>query len=275
MTFYTPWGDSQETTEVLEGVFSVQTASHGGLMFTPEAAKQLLSEAAIKQGMMACGHYCYEEDVCAAVPMQDSAVVLRAVQAVGYFNGWSEERIKTSLIDSLSSYIPNYLIATGVEPNKEIYQTYLWRKEAEQLRKDKHPDFVVAATGEWRTFVDGITEVTTADGKTHFVTIESYQRRYEDERIGYKPMLSDFVVVDPNAVPPVEDRLIPFVKSRLELFKANYDGHQDNAAKSWQRISDGICDDIAKVLTDSVGQAYGEAYNLRKKVAHAGITYSA
>lgn len=43
------------------------------------------------------------------------------------------------------------------------------RKMVEQKRKNNDSDLIISAAGEWKTKNKDITEVTTADGKTHLV----------------------------------------------------------------------------------------------------------
>jgi hypothetical protein len=52
---------------------------------------------------------------------------------------------------------------------------YLARKQADQMRADRHPDLIISARGDWAEGCPpGAVEVTTADGKVHSVTAESY-----------------------------------------------------------------------------------------------------
>ena len=43
-------------------------------------------------------------------------------------------------------------------------------KRVQTLRENGDPDLIVSASGTWKTGVEGVTEVTTADRETHLVT---------------------------------------------------------------------------------------------------------
>ncbi len=66
-----PWGAVQEYEKLIDGVFSVSTASHGGIMVRKNAA-DFLSPDAIRHGASKEGNYlCFEEDCCAQVVIRE------------------------------------------------------------------------------------------------------------------------------------------------------------------------------------------------------------
>lgn len=65
-----PWGAVQKCEELIEGVFSVSTAGHGGIMVR-YAASEFLSSAALKCGFRENRSFCFEEDCTAQVVIRE------------------------------------------------------------------------------------------------------------------------------------------------------------------------------------------------------------
>ena len=68
---YSPWGEVQRQEELCSGVFSVSTASHGGIMAHRSVAKAVLSPAARKHCFRDGSYYCFEEDCDAPVAIRE------------------------------------------------------------------------------------------------------------------------------------------------------------------------------------------------------------
>ena len=68
---YSPWGEVQHQEELCSGVFSVSTASHGGIMVHGSVAKAVLSPAARKHCFRDGSYYCFEEDCDAPVAIRE------------------------------------------------------------------------------------------------------------------------------------------------------------------------------------------------------------
>ena len=68
---YSPWGEVQHLEELCSGVFSVATASHGGIMVHRSIARTVLSPAARKHGFLDGNYYCFEEDCDAQVALRE------------------------------------------------------------------------------------------------------------------------------------------------------------------------------------------------------------
>lgn len=68
---YSPWGEVQHQEELCSGVFSVSTASHGGIMVHRSVAKAVLSPAARKHCFRDGSYYCFEEDCDAPVAIRE------------------------------------------------------------------------------------------------------------------------------------------------------------------------------------------------------------
>ena len=68
---YSPWGKVQSCTTLCDGVFSVVTESHGGIMVHQIVAGNVLSGAAIKCGFADGSYLCFEEDCDAQVVIRE------------------------------------------------------------------------------------------------------------------------------------------------------------------------------------------------------------
>lgn len=68
---YSPWGEVQNCKILCPGVFSVSTASHGGVMVHGSIAREILSSAARKHCFQEAGFYCFEEDCDALVAIRE------------------------------------------------------------------------------------------------------------------------------------------------------------------------------------------------------------
>ena len=103
---YSPWGEVQHQEELCSGVFSVSTASHGGIMVHGSVAKAVLSPAARKHCFRDGSYYCFEEDC-------DTPVAIRELLDKGlytapvndYFKPGEYERV---INRSLQEYHPDY-----------------------------------------------------------------------------------------------------------------------------------------------------------------------
>lgn len=60
---YSPWGEIQHCDMLTPGIYSVSTASHGGIMARMDTAKKVFSKAALDCAFFECGWYCFEEDL--------------------------------------------------------------------------------------------------------------------------------------------------------------------------------------------------------------------
>lgn len=68
---YSPWGFIQESDLLCPGVYSVSTASHGGIMLEKEIAATAFSEQARRIGIPEGNYLCYEEDADAYVALRE------------------------------------------------------------------------------------------------------------------------------------------------------------------------------------------------------------
>ena len=103
---YSPWGEVQHQEKLCSGVFSVSTASHGGIMVHRSVAKAVLSPAARKHCFRDGGYYCFEEDCDAPVAIRELLdKVLYTAPVNDYFKQGEYERV---INRSLQEYHPDY-----------------------------------------------------------------------------------------------------------------------------------------------------------------------
>lgn len=103
---YSPWGEVQHQEELCSGVFSVASASHGGIMVHGSVAKAVLSPAARKHCFRDGSYYCFEEDCDAPVAIRellDKGLYTAPVN--DYFKPGEYERV---INRSLQEYHPDY-----------------------------------------------------------------------------------------------------------------------------------------------------------------------
>lgn len=103
---YSPWGEVQHQEELCSGVFSVSTASHGGIMVHRSVAKAVLSPAARKHCFRDGSYYCFEEDCDAPVAIRELLDKgLYTVPVNDYFKQGEYERV---INRSLQEYHSDY-----------------------------------------------------------------------------------------------------------------------------------------------------------------------
>ena len=103
---YSPWGEVQHQEKLCSGVFSVSTASHGGIMVHRSVAKAVLSPAARKHCFRDGSYYCFEEDCDAPVAIRELLDKgLYAAPVNDYFKPGEYERV---INRSLREYHPDY-----------------------------------------------------------------------------------------------------------------------------------------------------------------------
>lgn len=170
----TPWGESDETIILARGVVWVSTASHGGFLFTSDAAHKLLTTEARNAGdyCPAVQRYAYEEDCKAAIVFYEHP---EYGVKVGIKSADNAEAFKQSALETISAWDADYLIARGLTPEPKAYAHYLQNKEEDGLRKVHSPDLIVAAWGDWAEWVPkGRTGVQTAAGSRYTVPAKAY-----------------------------------------------------------------------------------------------------
>lgn len=108
---FTPWGQSYDADEMMEGVFSVSTLSHGGIMIEKAVAAKLLTPFAIKRGVPYGNYLTYEEDCQISIPLYELTELHDR-----YFATTTDAVAR--LYRSLSNWNADYLIELGIEPSE-------------------------------------------------------------------------------------------------------------------------------------------------------------
>lgn len=65
------WDVVQSCTTIANGIYSVSTAGHGGIMISADLANRILSPEAIDKGYRYGSYYCYEEDCDRCIPLRE------------------------------------------------------------------------------------------------------------------------------------------------------------------------------------------------------------
>lgn len=173
----TPWGPVQHGERIAEGLLWVHTAGHGGLMVGLDFARQHLSEAAQRRGQPSGTWLAYEEDCAWAI----AAIELEAYWPLLFHHQLEtnpEFTPKETCLRSLSLWNADYLIERGLTPLPEEYRQWQVMRKNDEMRAAKDPDLVVSWLRQRDATPDhpALIEAVTADGKAHWVTLESYQQ---------------------------------------------------------------------------------------------------
>lgn len=216
---HSPWGQVQHSNKVVRGITIVSTASHGGLMATEKAAQQWFSPAALANAMRIPGYYCWEEDCQIDIAIYDAKSLWeRFCSVLPGLTSKPMDEMLAKIKRSISGWYPDYLLAKGETPDPETYAIYKARKESERMRKERDPNHIVTAWGTWDTLVPGVIRVATADGKSHFVTEESYDKIRADDVLTYSLPLDHCEIIEPELMPSLDERFIPYVLYRQQVF---------------------------------------------------------
>ena len=100
-----PWGAVQHCEIMNTGIYSVDTASHGGIMIKEEYAKEILSPEALRCGFRENGYLNFEED-CAAAVAEREFLDKEIWEIPDYVKDKTE--YENSLNDSIKRYFPEY-----------------------------------------------------------------------------------------------------------------------------------------------------------------------
>jgi len=104
----TPWGISDHETKLAEGVFLVDTPSHGGILVEKKVARTYLSCAALQIGSeFGPSHIAYEEDCDMAV------VMFEHLDEIYHLMDYSigVEELREIIEESINEWHPEYFQA--------------------------------------------------------------------------------------------------------------------------------------------------------------------
>lgn len=181
MATMTPWGKSDSKTAITRGLAFHSTPGHGGFLVAKGFAEKNLSPAAIKKGLVYGGYLCYEEDCLANIILLEIPESRKLSS-----NPITDEE----LIKSITYYDADYLLERGITPDPEAYERYQQYQLDARMREEKHPNLIVSAM---RLSETNVIKVYTADGKTHFVTPESYAKRQGLNLLSNCEIVTDFI----------------------------------------------------------------------------------
>jgi len=101
----TPWGASQTTHKVMNGLTWYSTSGHGGLCISKGLADKKLSPNARAEGIKYAGSYWYEEDVQWSIPFYENPEWLKLFLDMKIF---SSIPTKDGLKSRIERYFPDY-----------------------------------------------------------------------------------------------------------------------------------------------------------------------
>jgi hypothetical protein len=169
----TPWGKSDSRVGIERGVSWVGTPGHGGLAITARVASRTLTVEALQHAERRGGYYFFEEDCAFAIAFYEIPVWKFALDGTG-----TDEEIRAALLPGLSRFYADYLIARGITPEPTAYARWQEDQETDRLRAERSPELIVAAEGDWSSWVPkGNVGITTAAGTRFLVSSDHYPTR--------------------------------------------------------------------------------------------------
>lgn len=130
---YSPWGKVQNCEELCPGIYSVSTASHGGIMAVKDVATTVLSENAQKCGFWDGRFLCFEEDCDAPVAIRE--LLDKNLYAAPVNEHWKPGEYSACIDGSLQRHHPDYWTAytqSADKGSKDDNQRQHSRKERER-----------------------------------------------------------------------------------------------------------------------------------------------
>lgn len=124
-----PWGKVQNCKELVTGVYSVSTASHGGIMAVVEEAEELFSPDARACGFVEDRYLCFEEDCDAPVAIRELMDKKLFTPPINEF--FREGEYETCIDRSLKSYHPEYM----KKREKKLTEAKLLAESSKKPRK--------------------------------------------------------------------------------------------------------------------------------------------
>ena len=138
-----PWDEVQQCETISEGIYSVSTAGHGGIMIAEELAPYVLSPEALSEGMREGGYYCYEEDALQCIPLRELYDKGILNDEHSYFKAYhvqSEENGRIPFSSATDEEKKKFIAKWNNTVNESLaeWNKEYWRKyqEAEQNQKD-------------------------------------------------------------------------------------------------------------------------------------------
>lgn len=104
--FCSPWGEIQRCEVLTPHVFSVSTASHGGIMASSRTARTIFSKDALKCAFLDGSFYCFEEDCAAPVALRE--LLDRGLYSAPINEYWKSGEYEKCINNSIQRYCPDY-----------------------------------------------------------------------------------------------------------------------------------------------------------------------
>lgn len=101
-----PWGEIDNLEFICEGVYSVSTASHGGIMFAKDVVDNILSSEAQKIGFWEDSYLCFEEDCDATVALRE--LIDKHLFKPPVDDYFPEGKYEQVINESIKEYYPEY-----------------------------------------------------------------------------------------------------------------------------------------------------------------------
>ena len=87
----TPWGPSQHTKQIIDGIIDVSTAGHGGFGVKEDLAKKHIPHKALQKAIYMGHYYWFEEDCNWAIPFYYNRDWYdKLVETLGKTKEWGE-----------------------------------------------------------------------------------------------------------------------------------------------------------------------------------------
>lgn len=138
-----PWDEVQQCETIAEGIYSVSTAGHGGIMIAEELAPYVLSPEALSEGMKEGGYYCYEEDALQCIPLREMYDKGILNDEHSYFKAYhvkTEENGRIPFSSATAEEKKRFIAEWNDTVNESLatWNKEYWKKyqEAEQNQKD-------------------------------------------------------------------------------------------------------------------------------------------
>lgn len=106
---YSPWGEIQHCKVLCPQVFSVNTASHGGIMTDPATAMRVFSGKALEFCFREGGYVCFEEDCAATVALRE--LMDRGLHQAPVNEHWKPGEYSAVIDSSIQRWYPDYWAA--------------------------------------------------------------------------------------------------------------------------------------------------------------------
>lgn len=118
MPRYSPWGTVERCDRLCDGVFSVSTPSHGGIMANTAMAMRVFSGKALECSFRDGGYFCFEEDCAAPVAIRE--LMDRGLYQAPVNEYWKPGEYSKAIDSSIRRWYPDYWAAREAGQTRRI-----------------------------------------------------------------------------------------------------------------------------------------------------------